>query len=106
MEKPCVNFNPFFFSFFPSSSVQGSQEKQLRQASGFTEAVGVVPRPGAGDVTAVEGRHRAPGQDGPRRAQRYKRTISIIGQFIGSALLGKTNKRVSITTFLVAAGTI
>lgn len=36
---------------------QGSQEKGLSQASGSAEAVGVVSRPGAGDISAVEGGH-------------------------------------------------
>lgn len=39
--------------------LQGSQEKQLSQASGFAEAVGVVSRSGASDVSAMEGGHRA-----------------------------------------------
>lgn len=64
------NLFSYDFFFFLSFSWQGSQEKQLSQASGFAEAVGVVPRPGAGDLPAVEGSHRAPGQDGPRRAKR------------------------------------
>lgn len=38
---------------------QGSQEKQLSQASGFAEAVGVVSWAGASDISAVEGGHRA-----------------------------------------------
>lgn len=39
--------------------LQGSQEKQLSQASGFAEAVGVVSRSGASDVSAMEGGHWA-----------------------------------------------
>lgn len=35
--------------------LQGSQEKGLSQAGGVAEAVGVVSRPGAGDITAMEG---------------------------------------------------
>lgn len=50
---------------------QGSQEKGLSPARGSAEAVGVVSRPGAGDVTAMEGCHRATRPNGPRRAERY-----------------------------------
>lgn len=77
--------------------MQGSQEKQLSQARGFAEAVGVVPRPGAGDLSAVEGGDRAPGQDGPRRAERYQHIAVdysvqfFIGQRLGDADLGETN---------------
>lgn len=38
---------------------QGPQEKGLSQASGSAEAVGVVSRPGAGDIAAMEGGHWA-----------------------------------------------
>lgn len=41
--------------------LQGSQEKELSQASGFAEAVGVVSRSGASDISAMEGGHRAAG---------------------------------------------
>jgi len=37
--------------------IQGPQEKGLSQASGFAEAVGVVPWPGTGDIAAMEGGH-------------------------------------------------
>lgn len=37
--------------------LQGSQEKGLSQASGLAKAVGVVSRPGAGDIAAMEGGH-------------------------------------------------
>lgn len=67
MTRLCPDVIPVLFLFF-----QGSQEKRLRQASGFAEAVGVVPRSGASDVSAVEGGHRATRQNGPRRAKRYR----------------------------------
>ncbi len=50
--------------------LQGTQEKGLSQTSGFTEAVGVVSRPGAGDITALEGGHWTAWKNGPRRAER------------------------------------
>lgn len=80
--RAILNFDSFFiyiniifliFSLF----LQGSQENQLSPASGFAEAVGVVPRPGAGDLAALEGGHRATGQDGPRRAERYEHGLKF-----------------------------
>lgn len=41
--------------------LQSSQEKWQRETGWLAEAVGLVPGPGAGDVSAVEGGHRALG---------------------------------------------
>lgn len=54
-----------------SHRAQGSQEKELCQTSGPAEAVGVVCRPGPGDITTVEGGDWTAWEDGPRRAERY-----------------------------------
>lgn len=50
--------------------LQSSQEKGLSQAGGFAEAVGVVSRPGAADIAAVEGGHRTAWQNRPWRIKR------------------------------------
>lgn len=50
--------------------LQSSQEKWQHKAGWLAEAVGLVPGSGTGDVSAVEGGHRAVGQNGPRRAER------------------------------------
>lgn len=53
--------------------LQSSQEKWQHKAGWLAEAVGLVPGSGTGDVSAVEGGHRAVGQNGPRRAERWMR---------------------------------
>lgn len=68
-------------------SPQGSQEKGLSQATGLAEAVGVVSRPGAADVTAVEGGHWTAWQDGPRRVERYARSPAVLVRHAGAAYL-------------------